>query len=108
MNKANRTNAMGWGRSREWKYLGDLALGELIVSDARRDWILQRYPPSDQGRPGLLCVHEPKRRGPRAKKEPDVEPAEIDLQPSWRTGVNEFDGDEDSLPAVEEEVAVAD
>jgi hypothetical protein len=31
---------------------------DLIVDDARRDWIMRTYPPEDQGRPGILVVRK--------------------------------------------------
>ena len=30
------------------------SLKDFVVDDARRDWILKTYPPSETGRPGIL------------------------------------------------------
>jgi hypothetical protein len=42
----------------EWRRLDLEALQSLIVSDARRAWILERYPPNEMGRPGILVVSD--------------------------------------------------
>jgi len=66
------------------------SLAALIVSDERRDWILERYPPTDIGRPGI--VHVEKRKAVR--KLDDDAPAVAGED--WRATF-EFDGNEDAL-----------
>lgn len=44
-------------------------LADLIVSDERRLWILERYPFEDVGRPGILHVESKRSRHPRKKRD---------------------------------------
>ena len=45
---------------------------DLIVSDERAAWILETYPPSDQGRPGIIATDS---RGDRVR----ISDASVDL-----------------------------
>jgi hypothetical protein len=53
--------------------VGVRGLLDLVVSAERRDWITKRYPPTDQGRPGILVVND----GRSKREEADMEPREI-------------------------------
>jgi hypothetical protein len=81
--------------AREWRRLTVEALAALIVTDERRDWILERYPPTDVGRPGLL--HNERRAAKRkAVRELDTDVPELPPVTEWRVTL-EFDGNEDAL-----------
>jgi hypothetical protein len=56
----------------KWRSSGDEELAKLIVSPARAEWILKRYPPSDQGRPGIL--HSDPRGSKRVRETDEIEP----------------------------------
>jgi hypothetical protein len=77
----------------EWKRLADEAWGELIVGPERLQWILERYPPTEQGRPGI--IHTTPRGEKRKRPQPDA-PVELDGKPEWRQTF-EFSGDESAL-----------
>jgi hypothetical protein len=104
-----QTRPMGGGKMYWWKFLGDQALSELIVSPARYLEITTRlYPESEMsGRPGVLYSPQPgeklKQRIPGRIQD---EPAEIVVGEAWRVTPPEFEGSESEL--VEEELAVAD
>jgi hypothetical protein len=44
-------------------------LADLVVNDARRDWILSVYPPEDTGRPGILAT-ELKKQAEKPRRDP--------------------------------------
>jgi hypothetical protein len=83
--------------AQEWRRLTVEALAALIVSDERRDWILERYPPTDMGRPGLI------HNTPRGEKHTAVRETDTDapgLVPATECVTLEFDGNEDALELV--------
>jgi hypothetical protein len=82
----------------EWARLTTEALSRLIVSDDRRDFILERYPPSDTGRPGVL--HTTPRGEKRHVREMDVDPPVEADTPEWRKTF-EFLGEQDTLELTE-------
>jgi hypothetical protein len=85
----------------EWARLTVESLNALIVSEERREWILERYPPTDVGRPGVLH-HTPRGEKLKAVREMDTDaPVEVDAdRPSWRK-TSGFAGDEDALELAE-------
>jgi hypothetical protein len=105
MNKASRTDSMSRGKAAHWKSFGDLTLQELIVSPERAREIHEKLWPENlmRGRPGVMYTPQPgetlQQRIPRRVDEPP----EIEVCDAWRV-THEFDGNEESLPAVEEEV----
>jgi hypothetical protein len=51
---------------------------DLIVDDARRDWIMRTYPPEDMGRPGILVVRKTDGvRKPNRKYDVEAENTEL-------------------------------
>lgn len=105
-NKANRTNSMSRGKAAHWKFFRDQTLQELIVSPQRAREIHEKLWPEDEmrGRPGVLYTPQPgETLRQRIPKRDSEEPVEIEVSDAWRV-THEFEGDEESLPAVEEEV----
>lgn len=79
----------------EWQRLTVESLNALMVSDERRAWLLERYPPTDVGRPGILhCTPRGEKRKKRVREMDDA-PVEVE-EADWRTAF-EFAGDEVAL-----------
>jgi hypothetical protein len=92
-------------QAREWRRLGD-PLAALVVSPARRDWILERYPYSDQGRPGILCAEQRTHKEVRAADR-DVPVGTVSDAGEPLCTTFEFDGDEEALVEEGKVLAVA-
>lgn len=94
-NRATRRGTMHPAALQVWKH----PLLELVVSDERLKWILANYPPTDQGRPGIIHC-EPQRKARRARdagNSTENEPRRPESEfPDWRR-TREFPGDEDAL-----------
>jgi len=97
-NPATRHGTMNRPSLERWKH----PLAELVVTPERAAWIQERYPPSDQGRPGIL--HTEAQRGPKRpmrdapRPHPLNEPSPENEFPDWRH-THEFEGNEDALIA---------
>jgi hypothetical protein len=94
-NPAARFGMMNRPTLQRWQH----PLAELVVTPERAAWILERYPPSDQGRPGIL--HTETQRGPKPRRDaprplPLNEPCPVNEFPDWRR-THEFPGNEDAL-----------
>jgi hypothetical protein len=57
----------------EWGLLSRASLAALVVSEERRAWILETYPPEETGRPGILVAQERKRVHKTEKREFDAD-----------------------------------
>jgi hypothetical protein len=53
----SKTNPLSGTKLLEWGLLSRASLTSLIVSEERRAWILETYPPEETGRPGIIVVH---------------------------------------------------
>jgi hypothetical protein len=71
-----RTNPLQGTKLYEWGVLSRASLATLIVSDERRDWILETYPPEETGRPGIIVAQERKRVRKTKQRRPDMDASE--------------------------------
>jgi hypothetical protein len=55
-------------------------LVDFVVSEARAAWILERYPPSDIGRPGILVVSNKRSKSAELEESGELEAEEGDSE----------------------------
>ena len=53
---------------------------DFVVSEARAAWILERYPPSDIGRPGILVVSNKRSKSAELEESGELEAEEGDSE----------------------------